>query len=657
MRLSALASIRVNLILLVLVAVLPALAILLFSGSTLRETLVRSTENNALRQVQAMAAHHERVVGNARLLLASLARAREVQALDAASSQKLLEEMRRANAAYAVLSLANTKGAILAISGPPSFAETIDNELFQRASQEMDFVMGSYHLVPETRHVVIDFAQPVPDQQGRLLGVLMASFDLNSFGQIFADAHLPAGSVFTLTDAEGMRLTRFPETEKYTWVPDLPQMIAHMSGSQEEGTFFDTGVDGVRRLYSFKRLQFAEGPLGRLMIRLGQPEDLALAEARQAVRRNSALMALAAILALAAAWFVGEFALVSRMKRLMAAADQLGTGDLNTRTGLAHDQGEFGRLAAAFDRMAEGLQQHDHDRRRAEEEVIALNKELEDRVVRRTAQLAAANSELEQTLEDLRNTQSQLVMSEKLAALGGLVAGVAHEINTPVGIALSATSTLAEKNQRISELFAQGEMKRSDLSEYLAASAEGTAMSLLNLHRASDLIRSFKMVASDQISETRRSFNLREYIEEILLSLRPKLKKTSHRIELSCADNLVIESYPGAFSQILTNLIVNSLTHAFTEGQSGLIRIEISADGKELALNYSDNGRGIPPGEQAKIFEPFYTTNRAGGSTGLGLHILFNIVTNTLSGSISCSSAPGEGALFQIRIPLHPQPA
>ena len=168
MRLSALASIRVNLILLVLVAVLPALAILLFSGSTLRETLVRSTENNALRQVQAMAAHHERVVGNARLLLASLARAREVQALDAASSQKLLEEMRRANAAYAVLSLANTKGAILAISGPPSFAETIDNELFQRASQEMDFVMGSYHLVPETRHVVIDFAQPVPDQQGRL---------------------------------------------------------------------------------------------------------------------------------------------------------------------------------------------------------------------------------------------------------------------------------------------------------------------------------------------------------------------------------------------------------------------------------------------------------------------------------------------------------
>ncbi|NLZ18287.1 MAG: HAMP domain-containing protein [Desulfobulbaceae bacterium] len=653
MRFSALASIRVNLILLVLVAVLPALAILLFSGYALRETMVRSAESNALRQVQAMAAHHERVAENARLLLATLTRAREVQNLDAQACQQLLEEMRSGNTAYAVLSLADAEGAIVAASGPVSAADINDEELFHRATRQMEFVMGSYHLVPETRHVVIDFAQPVPDQHGKLLGVLMASFDLNYFGQIFADAHLPAGSVFTLTDAEGMRLTRFPETEKYTWVPDLPQMIAHMSGTEDEGTFFDTGVDGVRRLYSFKRLSFAETLLQHLMIRLGQPEDLALAEARQAERRNSALMVLATIMAVAAAWFVGEFAILRRMKQLMAAADRLGTGDLSTRTGLSHDGGELGRLAASFDRMAESLQIQDRDRQLAEEEVITLNKELEDRVVRRTAQLAEANTELQLTLEDLRTAQNQLVMSEKLAALGGLVAGVAHEINTPVGVALSAASTMIDKNRHISELFSQGEMKRSDLNEYLATTREGMELGLLNLHRASDLIRSFKMVASDQISETRRRFKVREYIEEILLSLRPKLKKTSHRVEVICSEELEIESYPGAFSQILTNLIVNSLTHAFSDGQSGLIRIEITTDGEELGLNYSDDGRGIPPGEQEKIFEPFYTTNRAGGSTGLGLHILFNIITNTLHGTISCNSSPGQGAVFQVRIPLH----
>ena len=657
MRFSALASIRVNLILLVLVAVLPALAILLFSGYTLRETMVRSTESNALRQVQAMAAHHERVVDNARLLLATLARAREVQSLDTQACQLLLEEMRSGNAAYAVLSLADAKGTVVAISGPASLADIQDEELFQRATRQMKFVMGSYHLVPETRHVVIDFAQPISGQNGMLLGVLMASFDLNYFGQIFADAHLPAGSVFTLTDADGMRLTRFPETEKYTWVPDLPQMVAHMSGTEDDGTFFDTGVDGVRRLYSFKRLHFAETPLEHLMIRLGQPEDLALAEARQAERRNSALMVLATIMAVAAAWFVGEFAILRRMKQLMAAADRLGTGDLSTRTGLSHGGGELGRLAAAFDRMAESLQIQDRDRQLAEGEVIALNKELEDRVIRRTAQLAETNAELQLTLEDLRTAQSQLVMSEKLAALGGLVAGVAHEINTPVGVALSATSTMIEKTRHISELFSQGEMKRSDLNEYLAATHEGMELGLLNLHRASDLIRSFKMVASDQISETRRRFKVREYIEEILLSLRPKLKKTSHRVEVLCSEELEIDSYPGAFSQILTNLIVNSLTHAFSEGQSGLIRIEITTDGEELGLNYSDDGRGIPSGEQDKIFEPFYTTNRAGGSTGLGLHILFNIVTSTLHGAVSCSSSPGQGAVFQVRIPLHQEQA
>ena len=652
MRFPAPASIRLSLILLVLAAVLPALAILLFSGFTLRQSMVQSAESAALRQIQTMATHHERVVDNARLLLATLARAREVQMLDAPACQQLLDEMRQANKAYAHLALADTGGLIVALSGPGSFAGIKDEHYFQQAVQKRHFVMGGYHLVAGTKHVVMEFAQPILSQEGRLLGVLVASFDLRYFGQIFADAHLPAGSVFTLTDAAGMRLTRFPETEKYTWVPDLPQMIARMSGPSGEGTFLEPGVDGVRRLYSFKRLQFEDTPLQHLMIRLGQPEDLALAEARRAELRNTALMILAAILAVIAAWLVGKFAILSPMQGLMNAADRLGTGDLVTRTGLVHSKGELGRLAAAFDRMAAGLQLQDRDRRLAEEEVASLNKDLENRVMQRTAELAQANAELHDALEDLHKAQGQLGMSEKLAALGGLVAGVAHEINTPVGVALSASSTMAEKNRIIKELFSQGEMKRSDLSEYLDSTRDGVEMSLLNLHRASDLIRSFKMVAADQVSEAKRSFKVRDYISEILLSLRPQLKKTSHRIEVECDENLVIESYPGAFSQILTNFIVNSLTHAFDEGQSGSIRIGITADSDSLLLRYSDDGCGIPPEAQAKIFEPFYTTARAKGSTGLGLHIVFNIVTNTLHGGITCQSEPDHGATFQVHIPL-----
>jgi signal transduction histidine kinase len=657
MRLPFFSSIRAILIFLVLLAILPALGIMLFSGYTLRENMVDSAEEAALRQIQVMASHHEQVIENARLLLATLAKARELQTLDSQGSQLLLEAMLSRNGAYVALALSDTDGRIVAVSPVDSFSSIASETCFQEARQGVRFAMGKYHLHQDTRSVVMDFAQPVTDRDGTLRGVLVASFDLSYFGRIFAEAHLPEGSVFTLTDAEGIRLTRFPETEKYTWVPDLPNMIEKMSAGADQGTFLDKGVDGVRRLYGFKRLQFDDAHSQSLMIRLGQPEDLALAEARRALVRNLVLLVLATALAIGTAHFVGELTIMRRLDRLMFAVDSLGTGDLDTRTGLEHDEGELGVLAAAFDRMAESLQIQDYDRRRAEEEVCILNEDLEDRVEQRTSELARANENLQTALESLRQAQGQLVMSEKLAALGGLVAGVAHEINTPVGVALSATSTMAEKNRILSELFATGEMKRSNLTDYLESTREGVEMSLLNLKRASDLIRSFKMVAADQVSESRRRFNVREYIGQVLLSLRPKLKKTLHRVEVECDEDLVIESYPGALSQILTNFIVNSLTHAFGEGQAGLIRIAVARNDGMLSLTYSDDGCGIAPEVQDRIFEPFYTTARAKGSTGLGLHIVFNIVTGTLGGTITCCSAPGQGTTFQVRMPVERESA
>lgn len=653
MPLAIFASIRGKLILLVLLAVLPALAIILHTGRELRDQVVADAENFALHQVQTMAAQHERVVDNARLLLMTLAKAAEVRTLDAAASRPLLADMLPRNPAYVALMLADAQGNILAAAPEPLPAGLGAIPQFKDAVANNRFVVGDYTLLATQRRVVVQFVQPVLGEGETPVGVLAAAFDLSYFGRIFFDIRLPEQSVFTLTDATGMRLTRFPETEKYTWVADLPQMVARMSGRDEEGAFLETGVDGRRRLYGFKRLHIQGASSPYLMIRLGIPVDQALAGARAVVVRNVALLVLAALLALGTAWFVGETAIMRRLRALMAATSRLAAGDLTVRTGIAATEGELGQLAAAFDGMAEGLARKESERRLAAEELQRLNEELEDRVTRRTEELAGANQELQTALEDLRRTQGQLVMSEKLAALGELVAGVAHEINTPVGVALSAGSTLAEKNRVLAELFAQGEMKRSDLTQFLEDSREGSAMVLANLNRASDLIRSFKMVAADQVSEARRPFNVRAYIDELLLSLRPKLKKTAHRIEVRCDEALTIESYPGAFAQILTNFILNSLVHAFTPDQAGLIRIEVEVTGAGLELRYSDNGRGMPAEVRDRIFEPFFTTARSQGSTGLGLHIVFNIVTATLGGSIRCESGPGQGTTFLVTMPLH----
>jgi signal transduction histidine kinase len=645
-------SIRKNLVVLVLLAVLPALAIMLYTGYELRGKVVDDAKNYALRQVQAMAAHHQRVVDNARLLLMTLAKSSEVLHLDVAACEELLAEILARNSAYVSLSLLDAQGSVLVAVPNESAIINRENRYFQEAMRTGAFNVGDYTLLNTPRRVVVQFAQPIIGTTGDPMGMLTAAFDLSYFGSIFFDTHLPERSVFTLTDAKGIRLTRFPEPEKYTWVPDLPQMVARMSGPVEEGTFQETGVDGVLRLYSFKRMNFQGASFPYLMIRLGIPVDQALGKARFMLIRNLALLFLATILALVTSWFVSDLTILRHLKQLINATGLLKAGDLSARTGMPPEQGELGQLAAAFDSMAESLEQKERQRHLAEEQLRHLNEELEARVAQRTEQLAGANQELHQTLEDLKRTQSQLVLSEKLAALGELVAGISHEINTPVGIALSAGSTLAEKTRAINDLFAQGEMKRSDLIQYLSDSQEGIQMIFGNLGRASDLIRSFKMVSADQVSGTRRVFNVKEYIDEVLLSLRPKLKKTNHHIEVQCDPLLVIENYPGAFSQILTNLIINSLTHGFDANQAGQIRIEVNKTDSTLELHYRDTGKGLLPEIRNKIFEPFFTTARSQGSTGLGLHIIFNIVTRSLGGTIVCESTPGLGTAFHITMPV-----
>jgi signal transduction histidine kinase len=263
-----------------------------------------------------------------------------------------------------------------------------------------------------------------------------------------------------------------------------------------------------------------------------------------------------------------------------------------------------------------------------------------------------AERELIQSLHHLEMTRGHLVESEKMASLGGLVAGVAHEINTPVGIAVSAASYLQDRTRSIREKLRSGALAQTDLRSYLDDAENSARLLLSNANRAARLVQSFKQLAVDQASDERRHFDLREYVEETLLSLQPELRGTSVTVGVDCAAGIEMDSYPGPLAQVLTNLVLNSLQHAFAPGVPG--RIHISAqlpDADEVVLLYEDDGRGIPAGLHQRVFEPFFTTRRGLGGSGLGLHLVYNLVTIQLNGSIGVKSREAGGTLFIIRLP------
>ncbi|MDX2305896.1 MAG: ATP-binding protein [Microscillaceae bacterium] len=257
------------------------------------------------------------------------------------------------------------------------------------------------------------------------------------------------------------------------------------------------------------------------------------------------------------------------------------------------------------------------------------------------------------TYEILNAAQEQLVESEKMAALGGLVAGVAHEINTPVGICVTAASRLDTKTKEFKELFITNQMKRKHLVDYLETNEQGNKIILSNLTRAADLVQGFKRVAVEQSSETKRLFNLKTYLEETILALNPEFKNKPYEIILEAQDDIEINSYAGAFSQIITNLVMNSLIHGFKNRDSGQIRITVHTRYNNVYMTYTDNGNGMTEEVKNKIFEPFFTTNRDGGGTGLGMNIVYNLVVQKLGGKINLESIQGKGVLFTFEIPAN----
>lgn len=319
------------------------------------------------------------------------------------------------------------------------------------------------------------------------------------------------------------------------------------------------------------------------------------------------------------------------LQHILTAMHAITSGDLDREVQGLGASDEVGAMARAVDVFRENA----IEKRKTEDE------------------LRASKEKAETALHELNAAQQNLIDAERLAALGGLVAGVAHEVNNPIGISLTVASSFARRTEAFeAELKTGAGLRRSQLEEFVKTSRDAAQQLVSNLHRAGELIQSFKQVAVDRSHAERRTFNLNEATDQIIASLRPALKKAAIALSVEVPENLVIDGYPGSYGQILTNLFLNAANHAFPDGRSGTITITAKPRGNDdVEIIFADDGAGMTPDVQRQAFDPFFTTRRNEGGTGLGLHIVYNLVTQQLGGRMMLDSRPGQGTTFRIIMP------
>lgn len=307
---------------------------------------------------------------------------------------------------------------------------------------------------------------------------------------------------------------------------------------------------------------------------------------------------------------------------------------------------EIGRLFQTF------IQQR-HDLIERDQSLAAHREELEQTVLERTTELRDTNATLVESLDQLKRAQTELIQSEKMASLGTLVSGIAHEVNTPLGIAITASSHLGEELKQTTSALSGNKLTKSGFEKFLEECHETEVLLSSNLNRAATLIQSFKKVAVDQSSDEERLINLREYVDEIVVSLRPKLKHTQVAVSNDISERITLSIPPGALAQILTNLIMNSIIHGFKDGtEPGHIEILAELTDTSVIIIYKDDGIGMDEETQRRIYDPFFTTKRSEGGSGLGMNIVYNLVTSKLNGQIETKSQPGDGLTIKMSVKL-----
>ena len=316
---------------------------------------------------------------------------------------------------------------------------------------------------------------------------------------------------------------------------------------------------------------------------------------------------------------------LSPLRTLIDAASAVSSGDYNIDLGYVPVL-EVSELAHHFQVMVNA--------------VFERESNLDQLVKERT-------HKLEVSLDELRQTQDQMLLQERMAALGSLVSGVAHEINTPIGIGFTAATYLRDEISELRKRQKAGSLDADAWLGFLTTSEESVRIIEKGLRQAASQIRSFKRVAVDQTGADRRLFDVRDYIDDVISILHPVWRKRDIEFDIRCPSGNVIDSFPGAFGQILNNLIMNSLIHGFPDNASGTILISVST-GDELVMEYRDDGAGMDEDVRSRVFDPFFTTRRNVGGSGLGMHVVYNLVTQLFGGAITCESSPGTGTRFRI---------
>ena len=382
--------------------------------------------------------------------------------------------------------------------------------------------------------------------------------------------------------------------------------------------------------------------VGKLTMEMSTAGYLAkVSEVRLQYLRHGLQISLGALLIIL---LVMHWRLVRPLEELVEASGRIEKGQLDVpirrrfpdEVGALADRLEATRLALLH--LIDQLESRNQD-------LTDANEHLEQRVNERT-------QSLERTLMTLECVQEEIIQTEKLASLGRVVAGVAHELNTPIGNALMVASTIQSELDDLNRELASGTMRRSALGSFIERAGEGLALSISNLQRTALLISDFKQVAVDQTSDQRRSFDLAEVSSEILNMLQPSLRKSGCDVQRHLAPALSCDGYPGRFGQILTNLVVNASIHAFEPGTVGRITVTVAAVGSDqVELVVADNGIGMDEVVRARIFDPFFTTKMGRGGTGLGMNIVHGIVTRVMGGQVTVQSAPGEGSSIRVVFP------
>lgn len=371
---------------------------------------------------------------------------------------------------------------------------------------------------------------------------------------------------------------------------------------------------------------------------------------------NIAFSALALSLGALCAWLI-SVATAAPVVEMAGAMRRLAAGDKSVTPPALGRRDEIGEMASAVAVFKASMIEAERLARIEQQVTEEANRQLEEKVAERTRELERSRQELMDSLQRLTEAGAEIAAQQKMASLGRIVAGVAHEVNTPLGVAITACSSLAYFGEEFRQKVEARQCSQEDLAEFLETMIHGSDLLSENLGRAARLVNSFKQVSADQHIGEERRMMLGEHIRNIAASLEPEIRRRGHRLELTLDETLETTLRPDALWQIISNLVINALAHGLSKARPGRIGVSLATEAEMAVLRVSDNGAGIPQEIQENIFEPFFTTKRGQGGTGLGLSVVHTLATQTLGGRVACESAPGEGTVISVFFPLESKPA